>query len=233
MKYEATLTGEKIKYERKKRGWTQSKLAKKINISDNQISKYERGDVFPPLDSLFKLCEIFECELGYLLCEDDYSIGTKFETEVSKITGLNKKAIESLKRLTSSSKRAPFFGCESERVKNILNAILSSDNFSLLVQSFIYLDDCYQKVDSVYAEFLSLPLEVQTEASSLYASTEDWQYYPDSSISEDIINACYLLDKANDEMHSLSLKQKLPRYDVVDTFQDLLNEIYPKSKFTI
>ena len=64
-----------IKTERLKRGWSQAKLGKYLGVSGKQISNYENEDTnkcTPPIDILLKMCDLFECDLGYLIGEDKY-----------------------------------------------------------------------------------------------------------------------------------------------------------------
>lgn len=96
--------------ERKKRGWTRAKLSELTNISEKQIYKYEKGKVFPSIESLQLLCneKIFNCELGYLLCEEEYKEGTKLDTKIVEKLGLTKKSIESIGYITTD-KRLPVY----------------------------------------------------------------------------------------------------------------------------
>ena len=76
MKYNLIEIGVRLKTERKKAGFkSHDELVDYIKnhnyrgFTRQTISKWERGLEMPPLDILCSLCELFECELGYLLCE--------------------------------------------------------------------------------------------------------------------------------------------------------------------
>lgn len=97
--------GKNIAKMRKGRGWSQAKLGEKLDCSGKQISIYESGKTAPSIDKLFKLCEIFKCEFGFLLGEPDYSMGTRIETAIHEETGLTKAAMDSIRLLTSTEKR--------------------------------------------------------------------------------------------------------------------------------
>lgn len=63
---------------RKEHGWTQSKLAEDIGVSDKTISKWECGKGLPEISVLMPLCEVLginvnELLSGERLSEDDYS----------------------------------------------------------------------------------------------------------------------------------------------------------------
>lgn len=53
---------ENIRNLRKAAGLTQSELAEKLQMNRATISKYETGDICPPLSVIRKLCEIYGCD---------------------------------------------------------------------------------------------------------------------------------------------------------------------------
>ena len=57
----------KIKELRTEKGLTQKKLAEKINSTDKNIWAYENSGVIPPLETLIKLADVFDCSLEYLV----------------------------------------------------------------------------------------------------------------------------------------------------------------------
>jgi len=230
MKYEAKLVGEIIKNERKKKGWTQEKLAKKLNISSNQISKYEKGELFPPMHSLSRLCEIFNCDLGYILGEDDYSSGSKFNNEIYRVLGLNNDAIQSLKYITGTSKNSLLRGLESDKFKRIVNALFSSPQFAELLVHFLLLDECYEKIKLTSDEFNSFSQSVQDKVFELKSSNYDWEHDEDYLVEDDVKKAYLLFDNLIDSKDSFIFNQKVARYDLREAFELLINDIYPKVK---
>ncbi len=54
------IIGERIKNERKQKGWTQERLAEKSNTHPTYIGKMERGDKSATLDSLEKVVNALE-----------------------------------------------------------------------------------------------------------------------------------------------------------------------------
>ena len=59
--------GEKIKAARKQKGWTQTKLADKLGVSPEAVSKWERGAYLPEVYNEERLNDL----LGLDLIEDD------------------------------------------------------------------------------------------------------------------------------------------------------------------
>ena len=48
---------------RKEKGWTQLELAEKLNITDNAVSKWERGTGFPDIKMIEPLAEVFNVSI--------------------------------------------------------------------------------------------------------------------------------------------------------------------------
>jgi len=59
--------GERIAWLRKRKGWGQAELARRIGVRANQISKYERGAYEPRPAVLGPLAEALETTVDYLL----------------------------------------------------------------------------------------------------------------------------------------------------------------------
>lgn len=105
MEYNYTKIGERIRSERKKKKWSQNDLliqlsGKDVSIHRNTLSDIENGckkGLFP-LPLLTALSELFNCEVGYLLCEFDCKTGRN--TDVSNATGLTDNAINALMKMS-------------------------------------------------------------------------------------------------------------------------------------
>ena len=53
-----------ILYQRKKSGLTQKELAERINVKNTSVSNWERGDNSIDIETLVKLCEVFNVSLN-------------------------------------------------------------------------------------------------------------------------------------------------------------------------
>lgn len=73
---------------RKKNKMTQVELAEKINYSDKAVSKWERGEAVPDIDTLYLLAQLFGVKIDYFVQEDE---DVQKEFVVPKIEGLFKK----------------------------------------------------------------------------------------------------------------------------------------------
>ena len=59
--------GKTIAELRKAKGWTQIELAKKLNVSDKAVSKWESEGGFPEITQLPVLAKIFDVSIDYLM----------------------------------------------------------------------------------------------------------------------------------------------------------------------
>lgn len=57
----------KLKELRQEKGLTQKELAKQIDTTNKNIWAYENIGVIPPVETLIKLADIFDCSLQYLI----------------------------------------------------------------------------------------------------------------------------------------------------------------------
>jgi transcriptional regulator with XRE-family HTH domain len=58
--------GERIQALRKRQGWSQQQLAKKIGTSGPIVGRYERGEMTPSVEVAKKLADTFDVTLDFL-----------------------------------------------------------------------------------------------------------------------------------------------------------------------
>ncbi|UOQ45597.1 helix-turn-helix domain-containing protein [Halobacillus salinarum] len=63
--------GEKLKSERKKKGWSQDELAEKLFVSRQSVSKWENGQNYPGIDIIIKVSDLFGVTIDELLRSDE------------------------------------------------------------------------------------------------------------------------------------------------------------------
>ena len=102
--------GSKLKALRLEHNMTQAELAKKINLSKANVSKYEADLVEPNLDTLAMISGLFDVSINYLLgLSDNQSVPEKIQPLINSYSDLNeyelKKVIEYIDFL--KSKRNP------------------------------------------------------------------------------------------------------------------------------
>ena len=59
-----------LQFLRARRGLTQEQLAEELNVSRQSVSKWESGAAFPEMETLLRLCELYEVSLDLLLRGD-------------------------------------------------------------------------------------------------------------------------------------------------------------------
>ena len=96
MKYDLKALGERIQQTRKETKISQRELAEHINRKREYISRIETGKTEPDLTDLLGMCDIFHCELGFLLGEPEYKAKTHAVTDICRVTGLSQKAVDNL-----------------------------------------------------------------------------------------------------------------------------------------
>src|SRR5574344_704151 len=69
---------------RKNNRLTQLELAEKLNYSDKAISRWERGDTLPDIDTLCSICELFGVDFDFLIHVHDEK---KITNELKKNAG--------------------------------------------------------------------------------------------------------------------------------------------------
>ena len=229
MVYSSEITGKTIAELRKGRNWSQARHGKELHCTGKQVSLYESGKTAPPTDTLFRLCEIFNCELGFLLGEADYSEGTRIETAVHRETGLTKEAMDAIRLLTGEGKKSPCFGCESEEYRALFNRFLTSKQFPVFMDEMRHLDEAFQRHESIMAELNEKIGEDRASAAlDLMLKVE---CLPDDlcqDVTQQEIDDMHLLEDAIDEKDSLSYKIKVLRYEVREAFEALLIDLYPR-----
>lgn len=63
--------GEKLKLERKKKGWSQEELAAKLFVSRQSVSKWENGQNYPNIEVIINVSDLFGVTIDELLRSDE------------------------------------------------------------------------------------------------------------------------------------------------------------------
>lgn len=138
MEYKYAEIGKRIREMRKRKHMTQndllSELSEKVKIGRNSLSNIENGDVGKcDIDFLKALCEIFKCDIGYLLGE--YECTTKEATDIHAVTGLSEDAIGTLRSICKKNYAGNIIG---QAKTTLLNNMLEDDDFLDDVANALY-----------------------------------------------------------------------------------------------
>ena len=55
---------------RKRKGWTQEEVAQNLNYSDNTVSRWERAEICPSVETLQAIADLYNVPLEYLVKEN-------------------------------------------------------------------------------------------------------------------------------------------------------------------
>ena len=140
--YDFEKIAQRIKVVRIDKNITQACVAKKCNVSRSTVIKWEKGESFPELNSMLKLCNLYDCELGYLLCESGYENGKRETTDICKATGLSQEAVETLVEHEKTVHEQPLLAGLVSKEKQLVNTILmeSNHNFVSSLYSYAYFE---------------------------------------------------------------------------------------------
>lgn len=89
--------GQRIKQLRKKRGYSQDYMAERLDCKRQTYAKLEDGARKLSAEGFAKLCDILECDIGYLFGE--YPTIRRATTDIQKETGLSEEAILALQNM--------------------------------------------------------------------------------------------------------------------------------------
>jgi transcriptional regulator with XRE-family HTH domain len=144
MKYDQTKIGKRILKERRIVGYSnQSSFAVAMGYSEESrqtVANWEKGKTTPCMEDYLRMCELFDCELGYLLCEFDCK--TREVTDIQAAIGLTEKAIKAIREITSPDKNENIF---IERRRVAFDKFLTADMFP----------DFFHSICDLYSSFIS------------------------------------------------------------------------------
>lgn len=111
--------GERLKSARERKGYTQTEVYRRTNINNKTLSKYEKNDTKPDVETLKALAEFYEVSVEWLLTGDTPSVLTeKDELDILK-------RMEQIKRDLTSEDGLLFNGepMSEEAVESFLEAM--------------------------------------------------------------------------------------------------------------
>lgn len=93
--------GDNLQNLRKLRKMSQEKLAEKVDVSRQSISKWERGESYPTMNNIMTLCEIFHCNINELVQEnltDINSLDEEIKMSVVKFKAEKQKKMKGISK---------------------------------------------------------------------------------------------------------------------------------------
>lgn len=85
---------------------TQKELGEELGVNQTAVGKYERGELEPNINVIYKLCKLFLVSSDYLLgLEDDFGVKQFNETQSATLTSDEKRLLEAFNRLNDLEKK--------------------------------------------------------------------------------------------------------------------------------
>lgn len=220
MNYNWEKIGNRIKAERKAHGMSMNELAEEIGTTRQTISKWEKGEgVEITLNVLLSLCNVFDCELGYLLCE--FECRTRDEVDICEKTGLSPEAVQNL--LSLYKQRVPKVGrvfddkllCEwleeydSEEDKDdeLVDDLAPNHEYDILY----YIEDVLRNATA----------ERKSAWTPLTVFAEKYRKYKQSRLRNDVYTECTGAenDRETEQQEAFFLQKYM--FDLVENMGDL------------
>ena len=139
--------GDNLKKLRTSKGMSQEKLAEKVNVSRQSVSKWETGDAYPEMNNLLELCKIFHCKINDLVNDSILDVNNLDDEVKNKVISLKKE--------------------ESKKMK-ILSKIIST--FSKIGRILCYFSIPFVVLAIIITPFLVHKLEVKNNEISISSS---------------------------------------------------------------
>ena len=123
------IIGKRIKKERERLGLSKKELLVQLYLSGashKTLTVWEEGERIPDLDTLARMADLFECDMGYLL--GDYDERRRVAADVCAETGLSEDAVYFLREL----KENPTY--YNSLVLPAINTVLAESKFEDCVE---------------------------------------------------------------------------------------------------
>ena len=94
--------GDNLKNLRKSKNMSQEKLALKVNVSRQSVSKWETGEAYPEMNNILELCKIFHCHINDLVNDSIIDIDSLDEDVMEKIVKFKENEQKKMKGLSKA-----------------------------------------------------------------------------------------------------------------------------------
>ena len=128
--------GENLYNLRKKKKISQEKLAEKIGVSRQSVSKWENGTAYPEMNRIFELCKIFHCKLNDLVNDNILDFDSLDEEVKMSVVKFNK---EKQKKLKIVSKTISI----CSRILQVITIIISA----VMIMSMLFIPSVINNAD--------------------------------------------------------------------------------------
>ena len=153
MNYNYKEIGKRIKSERKLLGKSQEELSGDLKVKRSTVGSWENGKTLPSLQTMINMCKMFNCEMGYLLCEEGYEEKTRKITDICRETGLSAEAVNLLMEYKKNGIDFPKnFINEFLLNENLQQELLNVENTFSTLSTLLFLEDDIEIGEKAYIE---------------------------------------------------------------------------------
>lgn len=94
--------GDNLKKLRKSKNMSQEKLALKVNVSRQSVSKWETGEAYPEMNNILELCKIFHCHINDLVNDSIIDIDSLDDDVMEKIVKFKENEQKKMKGISKT-----------------------------------------------------------------------------------------------------------------------------------
>lgn len=202
--------------ERTRNELTLEALAELLHYTKPTVQSWEKDwkhagtvptNTIPSWDQLLKICELYKCDMGYILCE--YDERTREIAEVSSQTGLTEKSISVLKNLFFSELDYPA-SSQSLETPSGYDAISLNDQARLILLAYAnHLISNLNSFETILSEMTPLTL-----------LRNEYDSDPDHRIIQEGIN--YIFRKSNFTYENISSSNILDNTECIKLFSEFI-----------
>lgn len=154
--------GENLKNLRKQRKISQEKLAEKVGVSRQSVSKWETGESYPEMNNILILCDIFHCNINELVNENLLDINSLDEEIKMSVVKFKKE--------------------QQKKMKGISKAIYI---ISRVAQILILVSVAVLLITMVMTPFVLNNIEITEDKISFYGESYDYEFKDKTFILKD------------------------------------------------
>lgn len=94
--------GDNLSILRKSKKMSQEKLAEKVGVSRQSVSKWETGEAYPEMNNILKLCQVFGCKINHLVNENLIDLDSLDEEIKMKVVKFKKEKQQKMKGISKA-----------------------------------------------------------------------------------------------------------------------------------
>lgn len=229
--YTQTSFADKLneKYRKKyRKGFTQKTVSDWMNVGYVRGKSEKRTIGFPIYSNMILIADCLGVTVGYLTGETDMDTFTL--EKASDYLHLSGDAIKAVNKVTGSDRSSLDFGYLSQKYRCILNRFFTAKGFHSLVNSMRDLDDCWSSYQGVWQQLSDkLGDRLFKEANDYFSGPTDYLNDPNAEeLTPEQYKAIGMVDATIDKQIDLNYALKVARYELRETFEGLIDEMYPK-----